>query len=107
MRSLYAIVMRSLEVHVLETATDIGGALSAGTVSPEQVIETTCSDCGEDVGYLDGMVDFIAFCVVIDENNRDWIVCLDCSASIVDGDWRQATTSPERYAGVDEDIEYY
>ena len=104
--------MRALEIHVLETASDIDLALSVGVLLPEQLMETVCSRCGEEVGHLNGD-DFTEFCVVIDDEDRDWIVCTECSASVIDGDVRQATERPETYSGTgnsygdDDDFDFF
>ena len=63
--------MRSLEVHLLETDTDLGSALKAGLLLPEHLRETACSDCGESIGHANGEDSFEPFCVVIDETDRD------------------------------------
>lgn len=74
--------MRSLEVHVFETDTDLDNALKAGIVFPEQVAITECSDCGEGVCYTDEL--FCPFALIIDENDQDWILCEDCASPILD-----------------------
>jgi hypothetical protein len=89
--------MRSLEVHLVETDADLGSALKAGLLLPQHLTETACSDCGESIGHAGGPDSFEAFCVVIDETDRDWVVCTECAAPVIDGDFRQATTTPEVY----------
>lgn len=73
--------MRSLEVHLFETDTDLDNALRSGIVLPEQVAHTECVDCGEDVCYTN--LDFCPFVLVIDENDQDWILCEDCASPIL------------------------
>jgi hypothetical protein len=73
--------MRSLEVHLFETETDVDYAIASGTLLPEQLASTKCVDCGERVGYV--TTDFEPFVVVIDENDQDWVVCCECSRPIV------------------------
>lgn len=75
--------MRSLEVHVFETDTDLDNALRAGIVLPEQVARTACVQCGESVCYS-GASSFCPFVLVIDENDQDWMLCEDCASPIVD-----------------------
>jgi hypothetical protein len=89
--------MRSLEVHLLETDADLGSALTAGLLLPEHLKETACSDCGEGIGRCRDADYFESFCVVIDETDRDWVLCADCASPVIDGDYRQATTTPEVY----------
>jgi len=103
--------MRSLEVHVIETASDVESALTGGVLFPENLIDTSCSDCLEGIAYS-GLDDFSPFCVVIDENNRDWAICIDCSSSVIDGAWRQATKLPEQYSAPntyqgEEDLDFF
>lgn len=74
--------MRSLEVHVLETETDVALALSSGVLLPEQMVMTECSDCEDLVGLRASR--FEPFVVVIDEHDQDWTVCSDCARPIVD-----------------------
>jgi hypothetical protein len=103
--------MRSLELHVIETASDVDDAVTAGVLLPENLVETECSDCSEGVGYS-GIEEFAPFSVVIDENNRDWVLCTECASPVIDGGWRQATHMPETYSKgnlyePDEDIDFF
>lgn len=79
--------MRALEIHVIETASDIDLALQAGLLEPSQLDNATCSDCDEAVGYLVG-VEFEPFVVVIDEHDNDWVTCSECADSVTEGDLR-------------------
>ena len=87
--------MRSLEVHVIENDEDLDEAIQAGIVLQEHLEESECSDCGVEVAHASGTQTFDAFCMVLDDSDRDWLVCLDCASSVVEGDFRQATTKPE------------
>lgn len=104
--------MRSLEVHVIETDDDLDEAVQAGIVLQEHLEESECSDCGVEVAHAGGQT-FDAFCVVLDDSDRDWLVCLDCASSVVEGDFRQATSKPEVfkpptvYSQDDDDLEFY
>lgn len=75
--------MRSLEVHVFETEQDVDIAIQSGTALPEQIAQTSCLECEGALGYssLDG---FEPFVFVIDENDQDWVVCIECASPIVD-----------------------
>lgn len=75
--------MRSLEVHVFETDTDLDNALQAGIVLPEQVALTKCAQCGDKVCYS-GTDGYCPFVLVIDENDQDWMLCEDCASPITD-----------------------
>lgn len=74
--------MRSLEVHVFETDTDLDSALQCGLVRPEQVAWTMCTACDEPVCYVSS--GFETFVLVIDENDQDWGLCEICAAPIID-----------------------
>jgi hypothetical protein len=74
--------MRSLELHVIESETDIQLALSSGVLLPEQMVMTECSDCEDLIGLRASS--FEPFVVVIDEHDQDWTVCGDCARPIVD-----------------------
>ena len=84
MRSLYAILMRSLEVHYFETERDLDLALNSGLVLPEQLIVTDCTECKQKLCYSNSTCDFEPFVLVVDENDQDWIVCEDCAGPILD-----------------------
>lgn len=81
MRSLYAMVMRLLEIHMFETEDDITSAIQVGAILPEQLIHSTCIDCKGGVGYAG--LDFEPFVIVIDENDQDWLVCCDCAKPVL------------------------
>jgi hypothetical protein len=105
--------MRSLEVHVIETDSDLNYAIQAGVVLVEHLEESECSDCGLGVAHSNGEDAFDAFCVVLDDSDRDWLVCLDCASSVVEGDFRQATTKPEVfkpptvYSPAEEELDFF
>ncbi len=80
--------MRALEVHIIETASDIDLAIKAGLLEPTQLNAVNCSDCEEEVGHTGGVEEFEPFAVVIDADDADWVVCIDCASPITDGDIR-------------------
>ena len=75
--------MRSLEVHVFETDTDLDNALRAGIVLPEQVARTACVECGQPICFSSS-APFCPFVLIIDENDQDWTLCEDCASPIID-----------------------
>lgn len=75
--------MRHIELHMLETDSDLDLALQAGLLEPEQLVSTVCSDCDEYVAHVGD--EFIPFAVVLDDKDRVWFVCEDCSAPVTDG----------------------
>jgi hypothetical protein len=96
--------MRSLEVHLFETETDLDFAIASGTILPEQLVSTKCVDCEGRVGY--GGFEFEPFVVVIDENDQDWIACSECARAIlnyVDAFFPPVTKS--HFAKIDEHID--
>ena len=83
-RSLYAMFMRSLEVHYFETERDLSLALTSGLILPEQIAVTDCTECDDKLGYLDIRMKFTPFVLVVDENDQDWVVCAECASPILD-----------------------
>ena len=76
--------MRSFEIHLFETETDIDLAISGGIVTPERVDKTECIECSELVGHADYENGFEPFVLVIDVNDVDWTLCTDCASPIID-----------------------
>ena len=75
--------MRHLEIHVIETEQDIELALQSGVLSVDRLDSSTCSDCQERIGYNADLDSFEGFAVIIDEDDEDWAVCLDCSSPVI------------------------
>ena len=69
-RSLYAMLMRSLEVHYFETERDLSLALTSGLILPEQLVITGCSECKEKLAYSGTQAEFTPFVLVVDENDQ-------------------------------------
>jgi hypothetical protein len=81
--------MRALELHIIETASDVDLAIKAGLLEPHRLDYTSCSDCDDTVGHAATDEAFEPFCVVIDADDNDWVVCIDCASPITDGDLRK------------------
>lgn len=77
--------MQHLEIHVIETETDIDLSLQAGILTVDQLGHTQCVECATGVAYS-GEEGFAAFAVVINEKNQDWPLCMQCAGPIVDQD---------------------
>lgn len=93
--------MQHLEVHVIESETDIDLALQAGVLTVDQLGHTQCLECATGVAYS-GEDGFAAFAIVINEHNQDWSVCMQCAGPMVD----QEPYIEESYeALVDRDLE--
>lgn len=76
--------MRSLEVHVFETDTDIDLGLQAGLLELDDLDETTCSECDERIGHVG--VDFVEFAITLDEEDEPWFTCSDCAAPVINSE---------------------
>ena len=76
--------MRSFEIHLFETGSDLELALQGGIVTPERVASTTCSECEEFVAYSGEPDKYIPFALTIDEDDHDWVLCVDCASPILD-----------------------
>jgi hypothetical protein len=75
--------MRHIEVHVIESETDVATALSSGLLEVTDIDEDVhCNHCSDRVAYVDG--EFVAFAVAIDEMDEPWFVCLVCSEPVVE-----------------------
>ena len=84
--------MRALELHIIETASDVDLAIKAGLLEPHRLDYSSCSDCEDSVGYLISDDTFEPFVVVIDASDADWVVCINCASPITDGDLRKVVT---------------
>jgi hypothetical protein len=74
--------MRSIEIHLLETASDVDTAIRIGLVEPLQLEVAKCAACSDDVGHVDGV--FATFAIAIDERDVPWFVCYECLEDVVD-----------------------
>lgn len=88
--------MRSLEVHIVETASDVDLAIKAGLLEPQHLDYSTCSECDDAIGHVIDDGSFEPFAVVIDVDDADWVVCTDCASPVTDGDLRRQMT-PDSY----------
>lgn len=76
--------MRNLELHVFETDTDIDEAVQSGLLYPESLHGIECLSCSTEVGNTEA-VGFTPFSYVIDDEDREWFVCLECSEPMLLG----------------------
>lgn len=98
--------MRSLEVHVFESEDDIDMAILSGTGLPEQLAFTTCAECHAPVGSFGGA--FEIFVLVIDENDRDWLLCSDCAGPVLNHvDEYFPSVVQSRFLDHDDDLEFF
>lgn len=72
--------MRSIELHVMETDTDLDSGVLAGLLDNDELDGVECSACYEDVGHVNGV--FYAFAVVLDDVDQ-WYVCTSCSSNVL------------------------
>lgn len=76
--------MRSLEVHVFETAEDIDLGLQGGLLELDDLDDTQCSECNERVGHVG--VDFVEFALTLDEEDYAWFTCSECAGPVVNSE---------------------
>jgi hypothetical protein len=75
--------MRNIELHTIESATDIDSAIVAGLLDIEDIDGAECFRCYEEVGYVNG--GFYSYAVVLDDIHQ-WTVCLSCASIVIDED---------------------
>jgi hypothetical protein len=76
--------MRNLELHTFETDTDIDEAIQSGLLEPNSFRQTECLSCNAPVGFIDEL-GFIPFVYVIDDEDREWFICLECAEPVLLG----------------------
>ena len=74
--------MRSIEVHVINTASDVDTAITNGLAEPEELDLAECAACSDEVGHVDGA--FLAFALLIDERDIPWFICYACLEDVID-----------------------
>lgn len=95
--------MRHLEIHVIETDRDIDLAVQAGLLELGQLTASVCVDCDEPVGHS-ASNGFRPFTIVLEEEDEDWAVCIDCASPVVDGH-ASSTDSVSYEALIDEELD--
>ena len=92
--------MRSIEVHLIETASDVDTAIRNGLVAdPAELDHVECAACSDVVGLVDGV--FYEFALLLDERDECWFICYPCIEDVVDP--RAATDSSFEDLYVDDD----
>jgi hypothetical protein len=74
--------MRSIELHVINTASDVDTAISNGLAEPEELDLAECAACSDEVGHVDGL--FLSFALLLDERNVPWFACYACLEDVID-----------------------
>jgi hypothetical protein len=74
--------MRSIELHVINTASDVDTAIANGLAEPEELDLAECAACSDEVGHVDGA--FLAFALLIDERDVPWFICYACVEDAID-----------------------
>ena len=74
--------MRSIELHVINTASDVDTAIANGLAEPEELDLAECAACADEVGHVDGT--FLAFALLIDERDVPWFICYACVEDAID-----------------------
>jgi hypothetical protein len=84
--------MRSIEIHLLETASDVDTAIRIGLVEPLQLDVAKCAACSDDVGHVNGA--FSTFALALDERDVPWFLCYECVEDVVDPQFAGMTDTP-------------
>lgn len=71
--------MRHIEVHVIETESDVLTAVQCGLLNDPNHV-AACADCETAVGALRT---FEPYCVVLDGDD-EWYLCLECAEVVTD-----------------------
>ena len=100
--------MRSIEVHLIQTASDIDTAIRTGLLEPAQVNGLRCAACGEEVGHVSGPLadyaSFEEFALLLDDRDIAWFVCYGCAEDVLDP---VEAVADKRYSTLfDEDEEF-
>jgi len=74
--------MRSIELHVINTASDVDSAIRNGLAEPEELDVAECAACSDEVGHVDGA--FLAFVLMLDERDAPWFICYACVEDVID-----------------------
>jgi hypothetical protein len=75
--------MRHIELHIIETDSDVALALFAGVLSTDQLDFTECDVCGEPIGHSTETDSFEQFVVVL-EDEIEYLICTDCASPIIE-----------------------
>lgn len=78
----YAMTMKSIELHLLETARDVDLAIQSGLLEPRELNGLACLGCSEEVGHLTDS--FVPFAVLLDARDVPWFMCNGCVADVVE-----------------------
>jgi len=74
--------MRSIELHVINTASDVDTVIQSGLAEPEELDLAQCAACSDEVGQVNGV--FLEFALLLDERNVPWFICYECLEDVVD-----------------------
>lgn len=74
--------MKSIELHLLETARDVDLAIQSGLVEASELNGLACLGCSEEVGHLADS--FSAFAILLDERDVPWFMCNGCVSDVIE-----------------------
>ena len=74
--------MRNLEIHAFDDESDLDSAIQWGIV--EHFDSVSCVSCDTPLGHS-AVGEFARFCLVIDDEDAEWFVCLECAEPVVYG----------------------
>lgn len=93
--------MRSIEVHLFETASDVDTAVHSGLVdAPSDFDNVECAACAEQCGEVDGL--FHQFALLLDERDVFWFACYVCLEDVLDPRVSTETSLDALFANEDE-----
>jgi hypothetical protein len=74
--------MRSIELHIINTASDVDTAIRTGLAEQEQLDSAQCSACSDEVGQVNGL--FYEFALLLDARDVPWFACYECLEDVID-----------------------
>jgi len=97
-------IMKSIELHLLEAARDVDTAVQTGLVEPDVLNGLLCASCEDEVGHLTD-ASFVPFAVLIDERDTPWFVCGECIVDVVNPTTSYSVPSIEQLFMADEEFD--
>lgn len=96
--------MKSIELHLLETARDVDTAIQSGLVEPDALNGLVCMACSDEVGHLTDLP-FAPFAVLLDERDIPWFLCGECVSEVIDPSIAFSVSSVEQLFATGEEFD--
>lgn len=74
--------MRHIELHTIESETDVVSAVTAGLLD-EHFPLTECAACSDALGSSAASANFVPYVLCLDDESR-WFLCEDCAEVVLD-----------------------